>query len=52
MRKMQLLINHHERNENFLEEFKKFHFVGDYTYKILPIQSNQQLPVRIDYLKN
>ena len=30
------LINHHERNENFLEEFKKIHFVGDYTYKILP----------------
>ena len=30
------LINHHERNENFLGKFKKFHFVGDYTYKILP----------------
>jgi len=30
------LINHHERDESFLEEFKKFHFVGDYTYKLLP----------------
>lgn len=30
------LINHYERNENPLEKLEKFHFVGDYTNKILP----------------
>ena len=30
------LINHSQRNENSLKEFENFHFVGDYTYKVLP----------------
>jgi hypothetical protein len=30
------LINHYEREKDSLEYFEKFHFVGDYTYKILP----------------